>query len=266
MAVPGKRVSAPLSAPPELAATELFSVDAYRDSFEATVAAVDRDNGRVRLSRTAFFPGGGGQPCDTGTLRSDAGELPVVRVRREPPDIWHYVDPAAVERIPGPGTELQGELDWTRRHLVMRTHTALHILCGVIWTEYQIPVTGGNMDVGTGRLDFPLPSVSTELGVRLESRINEEIASARDIVVDFLGRDLADADPTLIRTAAHLIPREIDPLRIIDIVGLDKQADGGTHVMSTAEVGRVRVVGTESKGRDNKRVRIRVEDADPDPA
>jgi misacylated tRNA(Ala) deacylase len=131
----------------------------------------------------------------------------------------------------------------------MRTHTALHILCGVIWTEYQIPVTGGNMDVGTGRLDFPLPSVST----------------ARDIVVEFLGRDLADADPTLIRTAAHLIPREIDPLRIIDIVGLDKQADGGTHVASTAEVGRVRVVGTESKGRDNKRVRIRVEDADPDP-
>ena len=162
--------------------------------------------------------------------------------------------------LPAAGAEVHGELDWERRHVVMRTHTALHILCGVIWEEFRIPVTGGNMEVGVGRLDFPLEAISVELGARIEGRINEEIAAAHDIVVEFLGRDLADADPALIRTAANLIPREIDPLRVINIVGLDKQADGGTHVMSTADVGRVRVTGTESKGKGNKRIRIAVED------
>jgi misacylated tRNA(Ala) deacylase len=262
MAVPGKsRISsaAPL---PATAAIELFTVDAYQHAFEAEVVEVDRSNSRVRLSRTAFFPGGGGQPYDTGTLATDSGDLVVKQVSRQPPHIWHVID---ADTLPDPGTPVYGRLDWERRHLVMRTHTALHILCGVIWSEFEIPVTGGNMDVGTGRLDFPLATMSTELGARIERRINDEIASAREIVVEFLGRDVADADPALIRTAAHRIPREIDPLRIIDIVGLDKQADGGTHVMSTAEVGRVRVTGTESKGKQNKRIRIRVEDADPDP-
>jgi misacylated tRNA(Ala) deacylase len=266
MAVPGKPHSSPTTPPAGAGAIELFAVDAYSHSFDAQVVEVDRLNSRVRLSRTAFFPGGGGQPPDTGTLVTDSGDLVVQRAAREPPHIWHVIDETDADRLPEPGTPVQGRLDWERRHLIMRTHTALHILCGVIWSEFTIPVTGGNMDVGTGRLDFPLPTVSTELGARIERRINEEIASARDIVVEFLGRDVADADPALIRTAAHRIPREIDPLRIIDIVGLDKQADGGTHVMSTAEVGHVRVIGTESKGKQNKRIRIRVEDADPDPA
>jgi misacylated tRNA(Ala) deacylase len=151
-----------------------------------------------------------------------------------------------------------GRLDWARRHLTMRTHTALHILCGVMWADHGVPVTGGNKEPGNGRLDFPLHGMSDEHGRRLEQRINEEIAAAHDIVVAFVGREVADADAALIRTAAHLIPREIDPLRVIDIVGLDKQADGGTHVVSTAEVGAVRVTGTESKGRDNKRVRLEI--------
>jgi misacylated tRNA(Ala) deacylase len=264
MAVPGKPQAVTRVPPPALVAAELFAVDAYRSSFEAQVVDVDRLNRRIKLSRTAFFPGGGGQPSDTGMLVTYGGSFAVSGARREPTGIWHVVDAADADLLPAPGATIQGELDWQRRHLVMRTHTALHILCGVIWSEFEIPVTGGNMDVGTGRLDFPLPAVSTELGERVEQRINEEIASAREIVVEFLGRDLADADPALIRTAAHLIPREIDPLRVIHIVGLDKQADGGTHVLSTAEVGRVRVTGTESKGRQNKRIRIRVEDTDPD--
>jgi misacylated tRNA(Ala) deacylase len=263
--VPGRSNATASTAPPEVATSELFAIDAYRRTFEAEVIAADPANRRVKLSRTAFFPGGGGQPCDTGALMTADDELAVVQARREGRDIWHLVDETGADRLPEPGTLIEGVLDWERRHLIMRTHSALHILCGVIWSEFQIPVTGGNMEAGTGRLDFPLPAVSVELGARIERRINEEIATARSIVVEFLGRDLADADPGLIRTAAHLIPREIDPLRIIDIVGLDKQADGGTHVMSTAEVGRVRVTGTESKGKQNKRVRIRVEDADPDP-
>ena len=242
--------------------TELFATDAYLRSFDATVTEVDREGGRVALVRTAFYPGGGGQPHDLGTLHmdaghTDAGPVAVTRVKREQGRIWHWLD---AEELPGVGTEVHGELDWNRRHLLMRTHTALHVLCGVVWSEFAIPVTGGNMEPGSGRLDFPLESISAELGRRLESRINDELAAARQVVVEFLGRDAADADPALIRTAANLIPREIDPLRVIDIVGLDKQADGGTHVASTAEVGAVRVTGTESKGKGNKRVRIEVVD------
>lgn len=258
MAVPG-RPGVPDGAPEALARTELFAVDAYLQTFDATVVEVDHDQRRVLLSRTAFFPGGGGQPYDVGTLATSDGRHDVVRTNRDAGGIWHWLDGEA--DLPSAGSDVEGSLDWHRRHTVMRTHTALHILCGVIWEEFEIPVTGGNMEVGTGRLDFPFAHMSAELGERVERRINEEIDAARSIAVEFLGRELADADPALIRTAADLIPREIDPLRIINIVGLDKQADGGTHVLSTAEVGRVRVTGTESKGKGNKRIRIALSDA-----
>jgi misacylated tRNA(Ala) deacylase len=239
---------------------ELFVTDAYRRSFDADVVELDREQGRVALARTAFYPGGGGQPHDLGELRWGDGAAPVVRVKREQGRIWHWLDIGGAE-LPGQGTQVHGELDWDRRHLLMRTHTALHILCGVIWAEFKVAVTGGNMDPGKGRLDFPLDAMSAELGERVERRINEEIERAREVVVEFMGRSEADLDPALIRTAADLIPREIDPLRVIDIVGLDRQADGGTHVASTADVGRVAVVGTESKGKGNKRIRLQVLDA-----
>lgn len=252
MAVPGNKASVP---PAGLAETELFATDAYRRSFDSSILEVDRDQKRVALARTAFYPGGGGQPHDLGTLSWGAGAAPVTKVKRDGGRIWHWLD---ASELPNAGDEVFGELDWERRHLLMRTHTALHILCGVIWTEFQVAVTGGNMDPGKGRLDFPLESMSTELGWRVERRINDEIAAAREVVVAFLGREAADADPALIRTSANLIPAEIDPLRVIDIVGLDKQADGGTHVLSTVEVGSVAVTGTESKGRGNKRIRLEV--------
>jgi misacylated tRNA(Ala) deacylase len=255
MAVPGRPI--PAGAPEQLAQTELFSVDAYRRDFDATVTDLDPEQGRVALRRTAFYPGGGGQPHDLGTLRWADGQAPVTKVKREQGRIWHWLEGG---HLPGPGAEVHGELDWARRHLTMRTHTALHILCGVIWADHRLAVTGGNMEPGKGRLDFPLPAMSTELGKQIEERINDEIAAAHQILVEFVGREVADEDAALIRTAAHLIPREIDPLRVIDIVGLDKQADGGTHVLSTAEVGRVVVTGTESKGKGNKRVRLEVRD------
>ena len=260
MGVPGNPQE---KAPAELAATELFAVDAYRREFEARVVEVDREGGRVRLDRTAFYPGGGGQPHDVGTLMTGTGATgtttyAVSSVRRERGPIWHTLDGDA--ELPDVGTEVQGVLDWERRHTLMRTHTALHVLCGVIWADHGIPVTGGNMEPGRGRLDFPFPNMSADLGAQVERRINEEIAKAHEIVVDFVPRSLADADPALIRTAANLIPAEVDPLRVIDIVGLDRQADGGTHVVSTAEVGGVRVSGTESKGKDNKRIRIELHD------
>jgi len=239
--------------PADLAASELFAVDAYLQEFDSTVAEVDHEGRRVRLARTAFYPGGGGQPCDLGTI---AGH-PVTAVRRGGGRIWHTLD---TDDLPDVGAEVEARLDWTRRHALMRTHTALHVLCGVIWADYAIPVTGGNMEPLRGRLDFPFPAMSADLGARVERRINDEIEKAHEIVVDFVPRSLADADPALIRTAANLIPQEIDPLRVIDIVGLDRQADGGTHLLSTAEVGAVRVVGTESKGKDNKRIRLEVTD------
>jgi len=255
MAVPGSPL--PPGAPPELAASELFAVDAYLREFDSTVLEVDPVQSRVQLRRTAFYPGGGGQPHDIGTLTWSDGSASVTRVTRDGGRIWHWVD-----RLPDPGAEVYGALDWERRHLTMRTHTALHILCGVIWADHGVPVTGGNMDPGRGRLDFPLPSMSVEFGREVEARVNEEIGKAHRILVEFVGRETADEDHALIRTAANLIPREIDPLRVIDIVGLDKQADGGTHVLrSTAEVGRVAVTGTESKGKGNKRVRLEVVDA-----
>jgi misacylated tRNA(Ala) deacylase len=257
MGVPGNFAD---RAPAGLAETELFAVDAYRTTFDTTVVEVDRERGRLRLARTAFYPTGGGQPHDTGTLTGPDGPLEVTGVRRESGLIWHTVGPTDGSGLPDVGTELAGEIDWTRRFQLMRTHTALHILCGVIWADYGIPVTGGNMEPLKGRLDFPFPSMSADLGAQVERRINEEIERAHEIVVDFLPRSVADSDPAMIRTAANLIPATIDPLRVIDIVGLDRQADGGTHLLSTAEVGRVNVTGTESKGKDNKRIRLEITD------
>jgi misacylated tRNA(Ala) deacylase len=241
---------------------ELFSVDAYRRQFDASTVDVDREHGRVALARTAFYPGGGGQPYDTGGLTWDGGQAAVVRVGRDAGRIWHWLD----GELPSPGTEVLGALDWDRRHLLMRTHTALHILCGVVWADYRVAVTGGNMEPGVGRIDFELDAMSAELGRRLEKRVNEEIIRAHEILVEFLARAQADADPALVRTKANLIPAHVDPLRVIDIVGLDRQADGGTHVATTAEVGWVEVLKTESKGRANKRVRLAVTDYPPAPS
>ena len=242
---------------------DLYSTDAYLRTFEARVLQVDDAGTAVALDRTAFYPGGGGQPHDLGGLAWDGGAGGVLDVRRDGPLIWHRLDGA--EGAPEPGEEVQGVVDWDRRHLLMRTHTALHVLCGVIWTDFGVAVTGGNMSPGEGRLDFELDAMSVDLGRRVEERINEELRRAREIVVAFVGRDEADRDPALIRTKADLIPRSIDPLRVIDIVGLDKQADGGTHVATTAEVGSVRVVKTESKGKANKRIKIAVHDAPVEP-
>lgn len=232
---------------------ELHATDAYVRTFEAQVLGVD--GRRVALDRTAFHPGGGGQPADRGRLVWDGGAADVVGVGKDRATgvIWHELAEGA--DLPDPATPLAGSLDWARRHQLMRTHTALHILCGVA-------VTGGNMEPLSGRLDFELDAMSAELGQQAERRINEEIARAREVVVEFARRAEADADPALIRTKANLIPAAIDPLRVIDIRGLDRQADGGTDVASTAEVGRVVVAKTESKGRANKRIRLEVTDAE----
>lgn len=231
----------------------LYLRDAYLTEFTATVEAVDVEGGRVALDRTAFYPTGGGQPHDTGTL---AG-LAVVEVRKEGDQVWHRVEGAP---LPAVGDEVSGAVDFDRRHRLMRTHTALHVLCGVIWNEWRVPVTGGNMEPLSARMDFEFDPLPEGFGPRVEELVNAELAADRPIEVSFLPRSTAVMDEDLVRTKVSLIPESVPEIRVVDIVGLDKQADGGTHVRTTGEVGRIRVVKLENKGKGNKRVRVVVED------
>ena len=249
--------------------TDLLCLDdAYLREFTATVVAVD-DNGRVALDRSAFYPTGGGQPHDTGTIAWDDTTATVTDVRKLPAlpgaarahdgeMVWHTIDADAPPSI---GTVVTGTIDWDRRHMLMRTHTAMHILCGVVWSEWGRLVTGGNMDPLTARMDFefdPLPGGFKE---RLEQLANAAIESDHHIEISRLPRALALADDDLIRTKVNLIPESVTDIRVVDIVGLDKQADGGTHVHSTREVGRLEITKVESKGKGNKRVRVTIHDA-----
>jgi misacylated tRNA(Ala) deacylase len=237
----------------------LCSTDAYLVSCEATVTAVT-DEGVV-LDRSGVYARGGGQPGDTGVLRWDGGKVRVADTytSRETRQLLHVLeDPAAA---PAVGTTVTAEIDWARRHTIMRTHTALHSLSGIVYTDYGAKVTGGNMEPGgVARMDFELDAISQEFGREVEEKLNARLAEDHPVHVSFVPRAEALADPDLIRTKANLIPPSVDPIRVIDIEGLDKQADGGTHVRSTAEVGRVRVVKTESKGKANKRMRIELID------
>jgi len=230
----------------------LYLRDAYATTFSARV--VDVREGAVALDRTLFYPTGGGQPHDTGTL---AG-LAVTEVRKEGADVWHSVDGGP---LPSVGDEVVGTIDWDRRHRLMRTHTALHVLCGVIWNEWHVPVTGGNMEPLSARMDFEFDPVPEGFAARIEALVNAELAADRPIEVGFLPRDTAVQDADLIRTKVSLIPESVAEIRVVDIVGLDKQADGGTHVRSTAEVGRLQVLKLENKGKGNKRVRVEIIDA-----
>jgi misacylated tRNA(Ala) deacylase len=231
----------------------LYLRNAYLRSFDARVVAVDDDGRRVALDCSAFYPTGGGQPNDTGTL----GDAQVVDVRKEGDVVWHTLDGP----LPRVGDEVHGEIDWERRHALMRTHTSLHVLGGVIWNEWRVAATGNNMTPLSARIDYEFDPLPDGFAARLEELIEAEIRADRPIVVSFLPRGVTDVDPELIRTKANLIPASVTEVRVVDIVGLDKQADGGTHVRSTGEIGRVAVTKTESKGKGNKRIRIEIRDA-----
>jgi misacylated tRNA(Ala) deacylase len=236
--------------------TELLHLsDSYLREFSATVVEAGEDG--VVLDRTAFYPQGGGQPSDTGVLREESGrEYVVGKVQKVKGKVLHRIKGTP----PGEGTKVTGVIDWDHRYRLMRTHTALHILCGVIWRDYGASVTGGNMEPLKARMDFELESMSSEFSEEVEAKINEEIAAARPVSVDILPREEAFQIPDLIRTKINLLPESIQEVRVVEIEGLDLQADGGTHVANTKEVGRIRVTGHESKGRINKRLRIEIED------
>jgi misacylated tRNA(Ala) deacylase len=224
--------------------------DAFVREFDATVIAVDGN--RVALDATYFYPTGGGQPHDTGTL----GAVHVSEVRKDGDLAWHTVE----SPILNVGDVVHGVVDWERRYKLMRTHTAMHILCGVIWNEWQVPVTGGNMEPLSARMDFEFDPLPEGFARRVEELVNEAIERDHPISVDFLPRDTAVMDEDLVRTKVSRIPETVKDVRVVDIVGLDKQADGGTHVASTKDVGRLRVVKLENKGKGNKRVRVEITD------
>ena len=233
---------------------KLYQDDAYLRQFKARVLQAEGEE--VLLDRTAFYPGGGGQPSDRGTLRQGGTAWPVVGLRGSPQGIWHRLEGAP----PALGSEVEGELDWDRRHRLMRTHTAMHILCGVVWRDYGAQVTGGNMEPLRGRMDFEFPRLTQDLVKEIETKIRLEVEADRPVQTRILPRAEAFQIPDLIRTKVNLLPPDLQQVRVVEIVGLDLQADGGTHVAATGEVGQVRIVDYKSKGALNKRLVVALEE------
>lgn len=222
-------------------------------SCRAVVQAVDGT--AVALDQTVLYATGGGQPHDTGTL----GGHRVVDVTKSEATIWHHLAVADAGDLPAVGDEVEVALDWDRRFQLMRTHTAMHLLGGVMVSDYGVAVTGGNMEPLAGRMDFEFPVVPEGFKQRLEDRINEEVAADRPISVEFVDADAAAVDPALIRTKTNLVPKHLTTVRVVDIDGFDRQADGGTHVHRTSQVGTCRIVKVESKGKGFRRVRLVIE-------
>jgi misacylated tRNA(Ala) deacylase len=235
----------------------LYHTDAYLQEFDATVTAVLSEERAVILDRTAFYPGGGGQPCDFGSLTINGVIYVVDRVKKQGDDVMHFL--GGTSPLPAVGSASHGTLDWVRRYKLMRTHTALHVLCGTVFRDYGALVTGGEMEPLKGRLDFEFETMRGELVREIEVAINKEAQMGREIRVNILPREEAFQIPDLIRTKINLLPEGITHVRTVEIVGLDLQADGGTHVRNTNEVGRIRVSDYKSKGAINKRIYIEVE-------
>lgn len=235
-------------------AEKLYHVDSYLREFDAVVTAVSES--WVTLDRTAFYPRGGGQPSDRGQIIRDGESFAVAQVKTQEGEIWHAVDRKGLREADG----IVGKVDWQHRYELMRTHTAMHILCGVIWRDYGASVTGGNMTPGRGRMDFEFERMQRELVEEIEEKINSEVEAARPVTADVLPREEAFQIPDLIRTKVNLLPEGIQEVRVVEIDGLDLQADGGTHVANTSEVGRIRIVDYKSKGRINKRLVVELED------
>jgi len=234
----------------------LYQTDSYLREFTAKVTAMDAEKNAVVLDRSAFYPGGGGQPSDNGTLTAGGQTWPVKKVKKQGAEVWHYLE----GELPAVGTQVTGAIDWERRYKLMRVHTALHVLCGVIWRDYGASVTGGNMEPGRARMDFEFERMQRELVVEIEEKINVEVKAARPVKVAVLPREKAFQIPDLIRTKINLLPEGITEVRTVEIEGLDLQADGGTHVANTSQVGRIKIVDYKSKGRINKRLVIELED------
>jgi misacylated tRNA(Ala) deacylase len=237
--------------------TLLYQTDAHLKEFSAAITSVDVETRAVILDQSAFYPGGGGQPCDFGTLEVAGTTYPVEKVKKQGDDVLHFL--GGTDLLPAPNSAAKGTLDWGRRYQLMRTHTALHILCGTVFRDYGAKVTGGDMDPLKGRMDFEFENMRGELVHAIETATNLEVQQGREIRVKILPRDEAFQIPDLIRTKINLLPEGILQVRTVEIVGLDLQADGGTHVKNTSEVGTIKVADYKSKGAINKRIYIEVQ-------
>lgn len=235
----------------------LYQTDSYLREFDAVVTAAQEETRAVILDKTAFYPGGGGQPCDLGALSVAGVTYPVEKVKKQGDDVLHFLGGDAP--LPAPGSASRGTLDWARRYKLMRTHSALHVLCGTVFRDYGALVTGGDMEPLKGRMDFEFETMRGELVREIEAAVNREASLGREIRVRILPREEAFQIPDLIRTKINLLPEGITQVRTVEIVGLDLQADGGTHVRSTNEIGKIRVTDYKSKGAINKRIYIEVE-------
>lgn len=234
----------------------LFLDDSYQRTCDATVTEIT-DDGQVVLDRTILYPTGGGQPNDTGTMTNGNTCWVVNGVKKRAADVLHAIEG---DSRPGVGATLSMEVDWDRRYRLMRTHTAMHVLCGVIFREFGALVTGGNMALDKARMDFELEDLSADRVQRIETLANEAIANGLPVTWKQIPREEAFQIPDLIRTKINLLPDFITEVRVVEIEGLDLQADGGTHVRNTAEVGGIKITGTRSKGRSNKRLEIMLVD------
>lgn len=223
--------------------------------WDATVLEATPDG--IVLDQSAFYPGGGGQPPDHGVLLWGGVQTRIVDARKGD-DL--YLIPAEGDPLPQVGSSVRGAVEDPRRTALMRTHSGLHVLCGVVFRDFGALVTGGNMDALTARMDFNLEAVPAGFREAVEDGCNVELRADRRIVVRELPRDEAFQIPDIIRTATNLVPQDVKDVRIVDIVGLDQQADGGTHVASTAQIGRIRVVKVENKGKGFRRLRIAIDD------
>lgn len=236
----------------------LYQMDSYLQEFNSTVYNIDPENNSLMLRQTAFYPGGGGQPPDRGWLTIGTKPFEVERARKIGPDIVHIIHGDILELEIG--SSVAGKIDWDRRYQLMRTHTAMHILCGVIFRDYGASVTGGSMEPMAGRMDFEFETMHKDLVQEIEAAINKEVDKARPVRVDILPREEAFQIPDLIRTKINLLPEGIQQVRVVEINGLDIQADGGTHVKNTSEVGKIKIVDYKSKGKINKRIYVRLSD------
>ncbi len=236
----------------------LYQKDSYLKEFTAIVQEFDAEKHAICLDQTAFYPGGGGQPNDLGTLTFDNKSIEVIGMKKTGDEVWHFIDQDAT--LPQPGTPITAKLNWERRYQLMRTHSAMHVLCGVVFRDYGALVTGGNMDPLEGRMDFEFETMTKDLVKVIENTVNEEIEKDHPVKVQILPREVAFQIPDLIRTKINLLPPGINEIRTIEIVGLDLQADGGTHVHSTDEIGRARIVDYKSKGKINKRIYLKLEE------
>ncbi|MCF7912197.1 MAG: alanyl-tRNA editing protein [Candidatus Cloacimonetes bacterium] len=232
----------------------LYLEDSYLQEFMAEVIEVDEEQKAVVLSATAFYPAGGGQPCDFGILHYQDKTVEVIKVKKEGGKVWHFIN----GELPDVGEKLTGKIDWERRYKLMRTHTAMHAMSAIAWRDYQAQVTGGNMEPLAGRLDFEFENFNAELVAEIEEKVNFEIKKGLAVSSQILPRSEAEKIPDLIRTKINLLPAALTEIRVVTIADLDQQADGGTHVKSTSEIGTIKISGYKSKGRINKRIKIAI--------